>query len=68
MFVGKQQADKMQHLIVDRKHDLCDIEKAVKDKFQWRWLEEKDSNGDLGKILLWYPHTVKEWEKNLSPK
>ena len=30
LFVGKQQADKMQHLIVDRKHDLYDIEKAVK--------------------------------------
>ena len=33
--------------LLDRKDGLCDIERDIKDKFQWRWLEEKETNGDF---------------------
>ena len=32
---------------VDRTSDLKEIEKGVKNKFKWSWLEEKDDNGDF---------------------
>ena len=32
---------------IDRKTDITQIEKGVKNKFRWNWLEEKDSNGDF---------------------
>ena len=36
----------MAYKIVDRTIDLKELEKSVKNKFRWSWLEEKDSNGD----------------------
>ena len=33
-------------MFVDRTDDLSELEKDQKNKWQWRWLEQKDSHSD----------------------
>ena len=36
------------HEFVDRATDIVkDIDKEIRNKFKWGWLEEKDCNGDF---------------------
>ena len=33
--------------VVNRDDNVKEIDKPVKNRFQWSWLEEKDGNGDF---------------------
>lgn len=37
---------------VERGNDIRDIDEGVKDKFQWRWLEEQDGNDDYFRLYV----------------
>jgi hypothetical protein len=42
----------MPHTIVDRSADIKAIERSVKNKFKWSWLEEKDEHGDYLSLYI----------------